>query len=124
VSSTSSGGEHDSTGLRAERKLNTPLSRCASLRKHAAFCAASETIQQIAKEGGAKRFPLLRLMAQQEYEAIVGARCCRAAHGDASPCVRDGYWDDVWDGVCCLRAVAELASLRSRMALRQPEMRA
>ena len=30
MSSTSSGGEHDSTGLRAERKLNTPLSRCAS----------------------------------------------------------------------------------------------
>ena len=34
MSSTSSGGEHDSTGLRAERKLNTPLSRCASLEKH------------------------------------------------------------------------------------------
>jgi hypothetical protein len=32
VSSRSSGGEHDSTGLRAKQKLNTPLSRCASPR--------------------------------------------------------------------------------------------
>jgi hypothetical protein len=32
VSSTSSGGEHDSTGLRAKHKLITPLSRCASPR--------------------------------------------------------------------------------------------
>jgi hypothetical protein len=31
VSSKSSGRENDSTGLRAEAKLNTPLSRCASL---------------------------------------------------------------------------------------------
>ena len=35
VSSQSSGGEHESTGLRAKQKLNTPLSRCASLAKHA-----------------------------------------------------------------------------------------
>jgi hypothetical protein len=31
----SSGGEHDSTGLRAEAKLNTPLLRCASPAKRA-----------------------------------------------------------------------------------------
>ena len=32
MSSPSSGGEHDSTGLRAAVNLNTPLSRCVSPR--------------------------------------------------------------------------------------------
>ena len=36
---------HDSTGLRAERKLNTPLLRCASLAKHTGSSRASETTQ-------------------------------------------------------------------------------
>jgi len=40
---------HDSTGLRAEPKLNTPLSRCASPENRCAVRVASETTQQIEK---------------------------------------------------------------------------
>jgi hypothetical protein len=43
VSSKSFGGEHDSTGLRAKHKLNTPLSRCASPRNTRSTRGASET---------------------------------------------------------------------------------
>ena len=46
VSSTSSGRGHDSTGLRADRKLNTPLLRCASPENTRAVSVASETTQQ------------------------------------------------------------------------------
>ena len=45
------GGEHDSTGLRAQHKLNTPLSRCASPRNNAQLCAASETTPANGKTG-------------------------------------------------------------------------
>jgi hypothetical protein len=49
VSSSGSGGGHDSTGLRAESKLNTPLSRCASPENTRAVNVASEATQQIRK---------------------------------------------------------------------------
>jgi hypothetical protein len=53
MSSSGSGGEHDSTGLRAELKLITPLSRCASPENIRAVSVASETTQQIGKWGAA-----------------------------------------------------------------------
>jgi len=43
--------EHDSTGLRAKPKLNTPLLRCASPENTRAVSVASETIQQNGKMG-------------------------------------------------------------------------
>src|SRR5260370_13561264 len=43
--------EHDSTGLRAKPKLNTPLLRCASPENTRAVSVASETIQQNGEMG-------------------------------------------------------------------------
>lgn len=52
---------HDSTGLRAERKLSTPLLRCESLAKHTCFLRASRTTQQIHTNGEPPGFPFVFL---------------------------------------------------------------
>jgi hypothetical protein len=52
--------EHDSTGLRAEPKLITPLLRCASPENMRAVSVASETTQQNEKWGAA-RLPIFTL---------------------------------------------------------------
>jgi hypothetical protein len=49
VSSESSGGEHDSTGLGAKQKLITPLLRCASPETATLYSELFETTQQIQK---------------------------------------------------------------------------
>jgi len=46
VSSKCSGGEHDSTGLRAKQKLITPLLRCASSETATLYGELFETTQQ------------------------------------------------------------------------------
>jgi hypothetical protein len=57
VSSKSSGGEHDSTGLRAKQKLITPLLRCASPETATLYSELFETTQQNKK--GSHRLPFL-----------------------------------------------------------------
>jgi hypothetical protein len=59
VSSKSSGGEHDSTGLGAKQKLNTPLLRCASPEIDTLYSALSETTQR--KKQGSLLAPLFRV---------------------------------------------------------------
>jgi hypothetical protein len=57
VSSKCSGGEHDSTGLRAKQKLITPLLRCASPETATLYGELFETTQQNKK--GSHRLPFL-----------------------------------------------------------------
>jgi hypothetical protein len=57
VSSKGSGGEHDSTGLRAKQKLITPLLRCASPETATLYGELFETTQQNKK--GSHRLPFL-----------------------------------------------------------------
>jgi hypothetical protein len=66
VSSKSSGGEHDSTGLRAKQKLITPLLRCASPETATLYSELFETTQQNKK--GSHRLPFLRFRMVENYE--------------------------------------------------------
>jgi hypothetical protein len=52
---------YDSTGLRAEQKLSTPLLRCESPAKHTCSWRASETTQQIDTIGEPPGFPFVFL---------------------------------------------------------------
>jgi hypothetical protein len=72
VSSKSSGGEHDSTGLRAKQKLITPLLRCASPETATLYSELFETTQQNKK--GSHRLPFLRFCVVENYvsETILG----------------------------------------------------
>jgi hypothetical protein len=64
VSSKSSGGEHDSTGLGAKQKLITPLLRCASPETATLYSELFETTQQNKK--GSHRLPFLHLWHRQK----------------------------------------------------------
>jgi hypothetical protein len=64
VSSKSSGGEHDSTGLGAKQKLITPLLRCASPETATLYSELFETTQQNKK--GSHRLPFLHLSHRQK----------------------------------------------------------
>jgi hypothetical protein len=64
VSSKSSGGEHDSTGLRAKQKLITPLLRCASPETATLYSELFETTQQNKK--GSHRLPFLPFRMVEE----------------------------------------------------------
>jgi hypothetical protein len=86
VSSKGFGGEHDSTGLRAKHKLNTPLSRCASPRNTRSTCGASETTPANS-ETGSRQAPRFQLIAiKSESAANFPAKCgekCGDLRGDA-----------------------------------------
>ena len=57
---TSFGGEHDSTGLRAKHKLNTPLLRCGSPRNTLRFAALPRRHSKI--ETGSRQAPRFRFL--------------------------------------------------------------
>ena len=103
VSSKSSGGEHDSTGLGAKHKLITPLLRCASPETATLYSELFETTQQNKK--GSPRLPFLCFRRGRkpgsrqrwvqklrpsivEYDVRVGAKLC--CGGAASPSADDG----------------------------------
>ena len=70
VSSKCSGGEHDSTGLRAKQKLITPLLRCASPETDTLNGELFETTQQNKK--GSHRLPFLHfgVTRRKNYDDI------------------------------------------------------
>ena len=71
MSSKSSGGEHDSTGLGAKHKLITPLLRCASPETATLYSELFETTT--AKQRGEPSAPLFAFSAWSDRpEAIVG----------------------------------------------------
>jgi hypothetical protein len=72
VSSSCSGGEHDSTGLRAKQKLITPLLRCASPETATLNSELFETTQQ--NEKGSHRLPFLHFRRDRELQAQI-CRC-------------------------------------------------
>ena len=78
VSSKCSGGEHDSTGLRAKQKLITPLLRCASPETATLYGELFETTQQNKK--GSHRLPFLhfgvaqKITGRRNYETIYQTR--------------------------------------------------
>ena len=75
VSSESSGGEHDSTGLGAKQKLITPLLRCASPETATLYSELFETTQQNKK--GSPRLPFCVFGVDENYSlANDGFRCC------------------------------------------------
>ena len=67
VSSTCSGGEHDSTGLRAKQKLITPLLRCASPETVTLYSELFETTQQNKK--GSHRLPFLHFRRNPKLQS-------------------------------------------------------
>ena|GEM_PF-6654106 len=67
VSSKSSGGEHDSTGLGAKHKLITPLLRCASPETATLYSELFETTQQ--NKEGSHRLPSLHFGRSQTPRA-------------------------------------------------------
>src|SRR4029077_17974456 len=75
-------------GLRAQHKLNTPLSRCASPRNNAQLCAASETTPANSKTGsrGGSPFSLSAPILTGFY-VWRGDSCDGGSR--RGPCVRD-----------------------------------
>ena len=68
VSSYSSGGDNDSTGLRAERKLSTPLSRCESLAKPAQ--AARFRVDAATRKRGSRLAPPFFLFVENGVKSL------------------------------------------------------
>ena len=74
MSSRCSGGEHDSTGLRAKQKLITPLLRCASPETATLYGELFETTQQNKK--GSHRLPFLHFRCGQKTTAHTVVEIC------------------------------------------------
>jgi hypothetical protein len=75
VSSKRSGGEHDSTGLRAKQKLITPLLRCASPETATLYSELFETTQQNKK--GSHRLPFLHFRRGEKRQVGYARHNCR-----------------------------------------------
>jgi hypothetical protein len=101
---------HDSTGLRAEPKLITPLSWCASLAKHTCSLRASETTQQISEKGEPSGFPFLILSGRTARRAMTPAM--QAAMPAMVPIVRRS-----WIGCLCLAMAGRRRQNRLRLGI-------
>lgn len=96
MSSKSSGGEHDSTGLGAKQTLITPLLRCASSETATLYSELFETTQQNKK--GSHRLPFLHFGVAKNYrpevpEVIVGRTLFIELEFDANDDAKPGGGD-------------------------------
>jgi hypothetical protein len=90
VSSESSGGEHDSTGLGAKQKLITPLLRCASPETATLYSELFETTQQNKK--GSHRLPFLHFRRGRKTTGRI--RPTQLSHLRTNIIELDGCCDD------------------------------